>query len=70
MTQEQRGLVAAVLAAFFGIAFGGPALTRLGQRGRRVQTRIAEQTRNARTQAHQAGKTARRKLRRLGGGPI
>ena len=66
---EQGGVIVAALVAFFGIAYLGPALTRLTRKPT-LQDRMARRVQEARRQAEQAGGKVRKRVRQLGGGTI
>lgn len=69
-TRQQRGWAAAILVAFLGVTYGGPALTRMGQRRRRAQQRIADRARAVQAGVRHGRTELGRRVRRLGGGAI
>lgn len=69
LTRDQVGFMAAALIAFLGIVYVGPAWTRF-RRQPTLKDRLARRARDMRHQAHKAGGKVRRRVRRLGGGPI
>jgi hypothetical protein len=69
LSSEQRGLIAAALVAFFGIAYIGPAIARL-RRGPSRRDRAARALRDAKERAEDAARQGGRRMRRLGGGTI
>jgi len=72
-TREQRGLAAAALVAFVGVAVVGPAFTRLmtpKSRAARLKDEAAFQAETMRRRAQKTGVKMRKKARRLGGGTI
>lgn len=70
MTSEQRGIAAAILVAFVGVAIGGPALLRAEARRKRALDRLAAGLDETRARAQRMARHGRRRLRRLGGGTI
>jgi hypothetical protein len=80
LTNEQIGLAAAAIAAFLGIAYFGPMLSRL-TRPKPLRARMAQRVRDAQDRAwafgkttrdsgRKAGRRARKTVKRLGGGTI
>ena len=70
-TREQRGMAAAAVLTFVGVAFLGPALTRLTTpktRAQRLRDEAAYQAETLRRRARKGGARVRKKARRLGGG--
>ena len=67
-TPEQRGWAAAIIVAFLGIAFVGPAWARAVNPKRSLKDRVTRRGREIRGRARSAGKQARKKMRGLGGG--
>ena len=71
-TREQRGIAAAAALTFFGVAYLGPALTRLTTpktRAQRLRDEAAFQAESFRRTARKSSARVRKQARRLGGGP-
>ena len=72
-SREQRGIAVAAALTFFGVAYLGPALTRLTTprtRAQRLRDEAAFQAESFRRSARKASARARKQARRLGGGTI
>ncbi len=72
-TTEQRGWAFAALVTFLGVAFGGPALTRLmtpKTPAQKLTDEAAFRAEQLRRRAGKAGAKVRKRARRLGGGTI
>ena len=72
-TPEQRGIAVAAVLTFFGVAYLGPALTRLTTprtRAQRLRDEAVFQAETFRRGARRSSAKVRRQARRLGGGTI
>ena len=72
-TPQQRGWAATALVTFVGVAYIGPMLTRLltpKSRAQKLRDEAAYRAEYLRRRAGKAGKTVRKKARRLRGGTV
>lgn len=69
MTAQQQGWIVAALVAFLGVAYIGPAIARY-RRKPSLRQRMSRRLDDTKRQVRGAGVKVRRRVRRLGGGPI